>query len=308
MIRFSVVIPLYNKKEHIRRSIDSVLNQTYKSFEIIVVNDGSDDEGDLYVKEYGERVRLISQYNMGSSAARNKGIENAQFDFICLLDADDEWKPNFLADIASLIHLYPEHNIYSARYEIVKENHELMIPQTPYENYYKGVLKDFINIFRKYDGIINSSSVCLRKSYFYKLDKFPIGQQQGEDVYLWLLYGINTEVVFSNTIASRYYKNATNRSTDRLDNLPYQFVYYLPLISNRKVVDKTDLLKFLYKDALLHIGDLVIRNKKETAVEHSISLYRLNKVIGLSCLILIRLPKSFLKKLQSLRNWKRMCS
>ena len=72
---FSVIIPLYNKGNYIRRALDSVLSQTYQDFEIIVVNDGSDDGGDAVVRSYlDKRIQLIDQANSGVSIARNTGV------------------------------------------------------------------------------------------------------------------------------------------------------------------------------------------------------------------------------------------
>ena len=71
----SVIIPLYNKGQYVARAVDSVLRQTVKDYEIIVVDDGSGDEGPAIVKRYGEnRIRLIRQQNAGPGAARNRGI------------------------------------------------------------------------------------------------------------------------------------------------------------------------------------------------------------------------------------------
>mgnify|MGYP003661299564 CR=1 FL=1 len=94
---FSVIIPLYNKKHYVSRAIDSVLNQTFQDFEVIVVNDESTDGGVELVKEkYGEQVHLLNQKNQGVSVARNTGIEQAQFPYIAFLDADDYWHSDFL--------------------------------------------------------------------------------------------------------------------------------------------------------------------------------------------------------------------
>ena len=89
----SVVIPLYNKEKQIKRTIQSVLTQTFQDFEIVIVNDGSTDNSTIEVEKIKDsRIRLIHQENAGVSAARNKGIEEAKYELIALLDADDEWK------------------------------------------------------------------------------------------------------------------------------------------------------------------------------------------------------------------------
>ena len=89
----SVVIPAYNADKTIVRAIDSVLAQTRRADEVIVVDDGSTDETARRIKRYGSQVRCIYQENAGPSVARNKGIEAANSEWIAFLDADDEWLP-----------------------------------------------------------------------------------------------------------------------------------------------------------------------------------------------------------------------
>jgi glycosyltransferase involved in cell wall biosynthesis len=86
----SVIIPAYNAASFIKECVDSVLNQTYKNLEIIVVNDGSTDQTELILKSYNDkRLRIISQKNKGCSAAKNKGLEFVNGKFVQYLDADD---------------------------------------------------------------------------------------------------------------------------------------------------------------------------------------------------------------------------
>ena len=93
---FPVVIPLYNKEVYIKNTLNSVLAQTIKDFEIIVVNDGSTDKSAEVVKSLSDpRIRLINQVNAGVSVARNRGINEAKADLIAFLDGDDEWKTKF---------------------------------------------------------------------------------------------------------------------------------------------------------------------------------------------------------------------
>ncbi|WP_052234834.1 glycosyltransferase family 2 protein [Alteromonas macleodii] len=97
---FSVVIPTYNRTRVVANSINSVLNQTFQDFEIIVVDDGSDDIRELrdIVSSFGDnRIVLIEhKENRNGSAARNTGIDNAKFEFVLFLDSDDIWPPTRL--------------------------------------------------------------------------------------------------------------------------------------------------------------------------------------------------------------------
>lgn len=95
---FSVIIPLYNKGSLIKRTIDSVLSQTFQDFEIVVVDDGSTDDSGLFVKEYkDERVKYYFKENGGVSSARNYGIKKSNNEWLVFLDADDQLLPNSLA-------------------------------------------------------------------------------------------------------------------------------------------------------------------------------------------------------------------
>lgn len=95
---FTVIIPLYNKGKYIKRTLQSVLSQTFENFEVIVVDDGSTDDGPNKVASIKDsRIRLIRKENGGVSSARNRGITEAKGRYTAFLDADDEWRPEMLS-------------------------------------------------------------------------------------------------------------------------------------------------------------------------------------------------------------------
>ena len=97
MAEVTIIIPLYNKARQIERAIRSVLQQTFEDWHLIVVNDGSTDDGPKTVANIQDpRIELIHQSNAGPGATRNTGISRADTDYITFLDADDEWCPEFL--------------------------------------------------------------------------------------------------------------------------------------------------------------------------------------------------------------------
>lgn len=104
----SVVIPAYNAQEYLQQAIESVLAQTYRHYEILVVDDGSTDDTAVIAQRFGEAVRYIYQPNRGLSAARNTAIRHASADTIALLDADDLWEPTFLATMVPYLERHPD--------------------------------------------------------------------------------------------------------------------------------------------------------------------------------------------------------
>ena len=119
-MKFSVIIPLYNKAPYIRKALESVFAQTYTDYELIGVDDGSSDNSLAVAKQCitdrcavdrhdGCRsalpVEIIEQANSGVSAARNNGVAASSGDYIAFLDADDWWEPTFLEKMAKIIQM-----------------------------------------------------------------------------------------------------------------------------------------------------------------------------------------------------------
>jgi glycosyltransferase involved in cell wall biosynthesis len=122
----TVIIPTYNHAQFVGDAIQSVLDQEYRNFEIIVVDDGSTDDSHTVVAEFGTQVRYIWQENRGLSAARNTGIEAATGAYISLLDADDILEPNFLSTLVSILGAEPEFAGVYCGYQFVDHlNHPL---------------------------------------------------------------------------------------------------------------------------------------------------------------------------------------
>ncbi|MBA6391071.1 glycosyltransferase family 2 protein [Colwellia sp. BRX10-3] len=93
----SIIIPVYNASKYIARALDSIQKQTFNSYEVIVVDDGSTDDSVLIVQEHSLSIRLLHKINGGASSARNVGIKAAKGKYLAFLDADDEWLPSKLS-------------------------------------------------------------------------------------------------------------------------------------------------------------------------------------------------------------------
>src|SRR5581483_11097181 len=117
MASISVIVPLYNKAPYVRRALESINGQTLSDFEVIVVDDGSSDEGPHIVSQYPDpRFRMIAQTNAGPGAARNRGIAEARGEYIAFLDADDEWEPCYLEESLRLLSAHSDAASVSSGY------------------------------------------------------------------------------------------------------------------------------------------------------------------------------------------------
>ncbi|MFA6582917.1 MAG: glycosyltransferase family A protein [Elusimicrobiaceae bacterium] len=220
MIRISVIIPLYNKAAHIKRALDSVLNQTEQDFEIIVIDDGSTDAGEDIVKTYADpRIKYFRQENQGVSVARNNGIKQAQADFVSFLDADDEYLPKFLETVLRLRKNYPQAGLYSTAYQIQEPNGKTKKPQykaiPPFP--WEGIIPDY------FESALGTqpcwtSAVAVPKQVFEKAGYFPPGEKLGEDLDTWFRIALKYPVIFSNYRGAVYHQNTQNRSCSLYKN------------------------------------------------------------------------------------------
>ena len=126
LVSISVVIPYFNAHETIERTIKSVLNQSEFLNQIIIVNDGSSDESFIFlekiISKFSGSINLINQKNKGVSSARNKGIELCNTKWICFLDSDDEWYPDFIKNFKFQISKNKSIDVYSSSLVKVKNN------------------------------------------------------------------------------------------------------------------------------------------------------------------------------------------
>lgn len=150
----SVVIPLYNKGNVVARSIKSVCQQTLADFEVIVVNDGSTDNGREIVRAFNDtRIHLIDQVNSGVSAARNRGIAEACADLIAFLDADDEWRPDFLETVLRLSERFPDCGVFATSYiyQYNDGNNRTAIIRGLTDSSCEGILWDYFSVATQSD-------------------------------------------------------------------------------------------------------------------------------------------------------------
>lgn len=207
-MKFSCIIPLYNKEAEIGRALRSALAQTLPPLEIVAVDDGSTDGGAAIVEEFEDpKIRLIRQRNAGVSAARNRAMTEAKGDFFAFLDADDEWGPGFLEEIAAMIVDFPGCGIYCTGYRIVDRRgvHDVrnLSESGVVDNFFRASLGRHIAI---------PSACVVPRTVIDRVGGFPEGMRLGEDQYLWTKIAARYPVCFSQKPQVRYHKAASNRS------------------------------------------------------------------------------------------------
>jgi glycosyltransferase involved in cell wall biosynthesis len=193
----SIVIPLYNKASFIEASIASVLRQTYQNFEILVIDDGSTDNGASLVTAYTDhRVRLIQQINNGVAYARNRGITEAKGDLICFLDADDWYLPVFLETIVSMAQKFPDIDFFATGVKHVSTA-DASKAEWDYGNSLEShLVGDFFNRWRTGPFFI-TCSVAVRRTHPSLIQPcFPPGESMGEDLDLWFKLAGTADLAF----------------------------------------------------------------------------------------------------------------
>lgn len=197
---FSIIIPAYNAEKYIARSIDSILNQTYNDFEIIVIDDGSQDDTYKIATSYNDkRINVIKQINSGVSVARNTGICSATKEFICFLDADDEYHPSHLEHLRYLINSNLTKGFFSTRFGLYSRNDSSSIQisnATGRVRYIEDVVSESLNN----PEIVWTGCVCIRRDLFALYGMFEPNIKLGEDTDMWRRLYVHTGLVSSDTV------------------------------------------------------------------------------------------------------------
>lgn len=212
---FTVIVPLFNKEKYIEHAIQSILNQTFLDYEVLIINDGSTDESLSRIEPFlSNKIQLIEhENNKGLSAARNTGIKNAKADYVAYLDADDYWKPTFLETIHQLILNFPQAKIFGTNYEECYGK-KILKPENGSEHLaadFDGIIPFFkINLKQ---GIYNHGSVCFHKSVFEKAGFYNENLQFSEDLDFNIRANYHFELAYSNSVQMQYTMISDNQLT-----------------------------------------------------------------------------------------------
>lgn len=293
-LHYSIVIPLYNKYEYIKKTIDSVLSQTYPYFEVIVVDDGSTDGSATMVEKISDqRIRLLRQENKGVSAARNTGIKESKFEFIAFIDGDDWWHEDFLLRITNLIKDYPHLDLFATKFAIIR-NQQMI---TSFDEVFPQNKNTTFNLFevgynnRQAELPVNSSNIVIKKKALLNAGSFDERIHFFEDYDLFMRVAIKSDVAFANfQPLSFYYQDisAENRATGKLPDLTRNLIFYTEKMQD---IYKTNLLfeKYYLKFFSIYTIDYWTNKKYHNSIEKTLQTLN-KKAFSLKYRILYSMP------------------
>lgn len=203
MLPVSVIIPLYNKRPYIRRALESVLAQTFQNFEVLVIDDGSQDGSADEARVFtDQRIRIITQENVGVSIARNRGITESTGALVAFLDADDEWQPNLLATLIALNERFPDAGALGTAYVVEQSDGIFCTPAFPHTPTAPtgGLLEDYFIA----PHLWTSATAVLRK-VLDDVGGFQPGIRYGEDMDLWVRIALKYPIAWSPTVNAVYH-------------------------------------------------------------------------------------------------------
>ncbi len=291
---FSVIVPLYNKSSTVNRAIDSVLNQTFTDYELIIVNDGSTDSSLSEINKYAnfEKVNIINQKNQGVSIARNTGILNAEGELITFLDPDDEWESNHLECIYNVYQSCGKINaIYFTCYMLILSIGKNINTLNEVSNkildgdYYK-VCTNLFDIYYDFkNGLIHTNSVMIPKKVFDKVGLFVKGLKRMEDMDMWCRVMIYYPAVCIGETTTKYHREESSETAMITRSFNW------PFINTAEKLLKTGKVRKEIEESLTYFLDL----SKISIARHMIMYGKKMKSIKL--LSSVRCKKKYAKKL-----------
>ncbi len=267
----SVVIPTYNRRQTIGRSIDSILNQTLFPSEIIVVDDGSTDGTSDYIQSNFPSIRLLQQSNKGVSSARNMGIRSSNSDWVALLDSDDEWFPKKLEK--QVMTLSQNLDIKFCHTEEIWIRNGVRVNQMKKHQKYGG------HIFNKCLDMcrISPSSVLFHRSILDDVGYFDKDQKVCEDYDLWLRITAKYPVLYIDESLIKKYGGHEDQLSKVKDGIESHRIKVLEKLIMQKFtsVQKNAMLKMLIeKLTIFSIG----AQKRGKIKAYNTSIKRINEL------------------------------
>ena len=254
MPKVSVIIPTYNRARFVLKAIQSVLDQTFNDFEIIVVDDGSTDNTRNLLTNFGKKIRYFYKNNAGVASARNFGIQQSCAKYIAFLDSDDMWLPERLGKGVKILDSNKDTSLVFSDIYRVKNGQRMKQSYFDLYSPYKGFV--FENLYLQ--DFIPTSSVVLKEECFKKTGLFDEDLPSCEDYDMWLRISTSFRVKYINEPLVLFMYHSKNLSSDIVKGLQQQ----------KKVLEKVNNLYPLLVNNFKHKA-----NKKMALVAYLICRY-----------------------------------
>lgn len=298
-VKFTVIIPLYNKEYIVDKCLASIIKQKKKPSEIILINDGSTDSSldialDFKRENPDFEVLIIDQDNSGVSAARNKGIAKASCENLCFLDADDEWECDFLEYMEALVLDFPDASLYCLGHKVRKKGSSCFKPKHGCSEGYRGYVDDFFRASSR-GSVANSSKVCVKKDKIEEVKGFPEGVSTGEDLYVWIMLALCGKVVVHNVscvIVNQFEDLSRSR---RKNTVPYPLVFFSK--KNDLLKDNKSVINYLSRIAFRHVAGSIRDGHYFEAWLRCKETKKISLKAFFSSIFLFFIPRFLLKKI-----------
>lgn len=255
----AVVVPLYNKEDAIVRTIESILNQSRPPDELVIVDDGSSDNSlelaRQAIAKAGDKVKakVIAQENAGVSVARNRGADESSANYIAFMDADDEWLPDYLAELEKLTLACPTAGFLTIRHGKVNADGSLIAEPCSLGDAHFGLVYEPLKHYRQGYGLIHTSASTVRRDAWQRSGGFPPGARKSQDMHLWLRLCLTEEMAHSGKTLVIWHDDFSGVSR-RKGVVPAHFLYFLGSEEGKRYLENPALVEFLGSNMLAHIG------------------------------------------------------
>jgi glycosyltransferase involved in cell wall biosynthesis len=214
MPEVSVIIPAYNSANYLKDALDSVLGQTFKDFEVLVIDDGSTDETERLMRHYRSRVRYIQQRNCGVSMARNRGIEESRGRYLAFLDADDKWYPSKLERQIKALRGRRDYRVCYSAFAVVDS--DLVLISAVHNQRQGSALEDLLT---RGNSVGTPSTVLCERSLFASAGNFDPALSQCADWEMWIRLASHTDFLYLDEplVMYRQHNNNMSRSAPLLE-------------------------------------------------------------------------------------------
>ncbi|MBN1870654.1 MAG: glycosyltransferase [Candidatus Omnitrophica bacterium] len=243
MFTISVIMPTYNYAQYLSRAIDSVLAQTYKDFEIIVIDDGSTDHTKEVLRPYMDKIRYVYQQNQGIAAARNRGIKEAQGKWIAFLDSDDSWVPEKLAIQADIMVKDPSVGLIYGKVTLFREDGtrvEVYPTREPGRNAQE--LAERL-------GYLPTSTIMASKDLVLQVGLFDEDLPTSEDLDLWVRIARVAKIhEVDSPILARHYIHGSNITSNEMKMYEGWVKFHYKVLREYKDISPAKIFRVLTKN------------------------------------------------------------